>query len=184
VTLRSALAILRSAGLIETRRGRAGGTFIARTARAGKVPLADAVPREAELRDLADERRVVEGGAAELAAERATPEQLGELERLATEMERSSSYEEWGAHDTLFHLVLADASGSERLVTRIADLRSEVFRISRHFPTPRPVLELSEAEHREILRALRNRRPTRARETMARHVESTLALWLGLGPAA
>jgi DNA-binding FadR family transcriptional regulator len=184
VTLRSALGILRSAGLIETRRGRAGGTFVRRAASTAGLPVESGVPGERELRELADERRVVEGGVAELAAARASAEQLAELLRLLDEMEQTESFEDWGARDTLFHLVLADATGSERLVTRVAALRAEVFQISRHFPTPRPVLELAEVEHRQILRAVRSGRGTRARETMARHAESTLALWLGLLPAA
>jgi GntR family transcriptional regulator, transcriptional repressor for pyruvate dehydrogenase complex len=74
VTLRSALGILRSAGLIETRRGRAGGTFVRRAASTAGLPVESGVPGERELRELADERRVVEGGVAELAAARASAE--------------------------------------------------------------------------------------------------------------
>ena len=70
VSLRSALVVLRSAGLIETRRGRGGGTFITPGAAQALLPEAEA-PEAHELEDLATERAVVEGGAAALAAERA-----------------------------------------------------------------------------------------------------------------
>jgi DNA-binding FadR family transcriptional regulator len=184
VTLRSALAILRGAGLLETQRGRVGGTFVAEAAAGATLPIEEPLPTEAELRDLADERGVVEGGTAALAAERATPEQLEELERLATRMEGTLAYEPWSAADTLFHLMIADASGSQRLVARVAELRSEVYRITRHVPTPRETVELADREHREILKAIRAGRPERARAAMVRQVESTRALWLGLGRVA
>jgi GntR family transcriptional repressor for pyruvate dehydrogenase complex len=180
VTLRSALAILRAAGVLETQRGRAGGTFVTEAAAAALPPNGPS-PSEAELRDLVDERAVVEGGAAGLAAERATQEQLAELERLAGELETTPEYEPWSARDTLFHLLIADASGSQRLVSRVAELRADVYRLSRRLPVPRQVVELADREHREILKALRARRPERARTAMVRHVESTRAFWLGLG---
>lgn len=184
VTLRSALGILRGAGLLETQRGRVGGTFVTETAGSATLPIDKPLPSEPELRDLADERGVVEGGTAALAAQRATPEQLEELVRLVARMEGTHAYEPWSATDTLFHLLIADASGSQRLVSRVADLRSEVYRITRHVPTPRETVELADREHREILQALQTRRPERARIAMVRHVESTRALWLGLGRVA
>lgn len=184
VTLRSALAILRGAGLLETQRGRVGGTFVTAATAAATLPIDEPLPTEAELRDLADERGVVEGGTAALAARRATPEQLEELEQLAARMEETHEYEPWSAADTLFHLLIADASGSQRLVSRVAELRAEVFRITRHVPTPRETVALADREHREILKALRARRPERARTAMVRQVESTRALWLGLGRVA
>ncbi len=184
VTLRSALAILRGAGLLETQRGRVGGTFVTEAAAGAPLPIEEPLPSEAELRDLVDERAVVEGGAAALAAERASPRQLDELERLAAVMESTAEYEPWSASDTLFHLLIADASGSQRLVSRVAELRAEVYRVTRQVPTPRGTLELADREHREILKALRSGRPPRARAAMVRHVESTRALWLGLGRVA
>jgi len=87
VTLREALAILREAGLVETRRGRSGGTFVS-----GSPPRNAAIPPsplrpDAELRDFPDYRVALEGGAAALAAERATPEQVKYLAELAAQMD-------------------------------------------------------------------------------------------------
>jgi DNA-binding FadR family transcriptional regulator len=182
VTLRSAIAILRGAGLLETQRGRGGGTFV--SASPATRAVEGELPTEAELRDLVDFRVVVEGGAAALAAERATAEQLRYLASLADEMETASNYDLWGERDTLFHLILADASGSERLVAQVAEVRVEVYRIAKLGTVPRSVVTLADREHREILRAVEARQPDEAREAMARHVESTRALWLGLGRAA
>jgi DNA-binding FadR family transcriptional regulator len=143
----------------------------------------DALPTEAELRDLVDYRVVVEGGAAALAAGRATPEQLAYLDRLVAEMEATDDFDAWSERDALFHLIIADASGSERLVAQVAQIRSDVYRIAKLGTVPRPTVRLSDREHREIARAVALGQPDRAREAMVRHVESTRALWLGLGRA-
>jgi len=183
VTLRSALGILRSAGIVETRRGRGGGTYVSEGSADGVLgdgPL----PSPDELRDLVDYRGALEGGAAWLAAERATAEQIGYLETLLTEMEATGTFEPWSERDALFHLILADASGSRRLVEAVAGVRGEVYRLAKLGSVPKPVVELSDREHREIVRAVASRRPARARDAMIRHVSSTGALWLGLGRVA
>jgi DNA-binding FadR family transcriptional regulator len=184
VTLRSALTILRGAGLLETRRGRRGGTFVAAGGSAEAVLPAEALPSEADIRDLVDYRVVVEGGAAALAADRATAEQLEHLDRLAGEMEAANDFDAWSERDALFHLIIADASRSQRLVGQVAQIRAEVYRISKLGTVPHGTVSLSDREHREILRAVASGDAELARETMVRHVESTRALWLGLGRAA
>ena len=182
VTLRNAIAILRGAGLVDTQRGRGGGTTV--SARPPLLPVAGAVPTEAELRDLVDYRVVVEGGAAALAAKRATPEQIEYLGTLVEEMAAAAEYDVWGERDTLLHLVLADASGSTRLVEQVGHIRAEVYRIAKLGTVPPSAVELADREHREIVRAVAAGKPARARAAMTRHVESTRGLWLGLGRAA
>jgi DNA-binding FadR family transcriptional regulator len=142
------------------------------------------LPSAEELRDLVDYRRVVEGGVAWLAAERATAEQIKYLEALVGEMNQIRSFDPWSERDALFHLILADASGSRRLVEQVAGIRGEVYRLAKLGSVPEAVVELADREHREILRAVTARRPARARDAMIRHVASTGALWLGLGRVA
>ena len=181
VTLRESLAILREAGLVETRRGRSGGTFVSgslpRTAAIPSSPL----PPEEELRDLSDYRLVIEGGTAALAAERATEEQVAYLAELAAQMDDLTDFRAWGETDALFHLILADASGSQNLVTAVAELRPRVYQVSALWDkNPISTLKLSNREHRAIVRAVKARQPERARKAMSEHVQSTLAIWLGL----
>jgi DNA-binding FadR family transcriptional regulator len=103
------------------------------------------------------------------------------LEALVGEMEQTRTFEPWSERDALFHLILADASGSRRLVEQVAGIRGDVYRLAKLGSVPEPVVELADREHREILRAVAARRPARARDAMIRHVASTGALWLGLG---
>jgi DNA-binding FadR family transcriptional regulator len=184
VSLRSALTMLRGAGLVETRRGRGGGTFVTGDARGVASIGDDPIPTEEQLRDLVDYRCVVEGGVAALAAERATSAQIAHLLDLAAAMRDVTSFPQWSDRDTLLHLVIADASGSPRLMSEVARLRSEVFRISRLVPVPAGARELADREHRTLVRAIAKRQPDAARTAMACHVESTRALWLGLGRIA
>ncbi|MEO5633796.1 FCD domain-containing protein [Gaiella sp.] len=98
--------------------------------------------------------------------------------------ERRDAFPQWSERDTMLHLVIADASGSPRLVSEIGRIRSEVFRISHLVPVPAGARELADREHRTLIRAIAKHRPDAARFAMVRHVESTRALWLGLGRIA
>ena len=75
MTVREALATLRDQGLVETRRGRSGGSFVRRPASPPieqlTTRLADLSP--SDLRDLFDEHTAIAGQSARLAAERAAP---------------------------------------------------------------------------------------------------------------
>jgi DNA-binding FadR family transcriptional regulator len=183
VTLRGALGILREAGVLETRRGRGGGTFVSVDLPPNPVGSRSSLPAEADLRDLIDYRCVVEGGAAALAAERATAEQISHLGALVRQMDEESDFGPWSEMDTLFHLILADASGSHRLVSEVTELRSAAYHISDLWkPVPVTTMRVSNEGHREILRAVKARKPERARAAMMDHVETTLGFWLGLQP--
>lgn len=183
VSLRSALVVLRSAGLIETRRGRGGGTFITPGAAEAVLPAAEA-PDAQQIEDLATERAVVEGGAAALAAERASAEQCALLASIVEGMVGLQPFDQWAERDALLHLVIGDASGSPRLVARIADLRAEAYRISRLMPTTAEVLAIADREHGEIVHAIVARKPARARTLMEAHVRGTARLQAGLGRIA
>jgi GntR family transcriptional repressor for pyruvate dehydrogenase complex len=78
VTLRDALGMLREAGLVETKRGRSGGSFVRRSAydpvQHGRAQLRELSP--VDLRDLSDWRTSVAAASAALAAERASDEEV------------------------------------------------------------------------------------------------------------
>jgi GntR family transcriptional repressor for pyruvate dehydrogenase complex len=181
VTLRGALAILREAGLVETRRGHAGGTFVSSRGSGAPGVARSPLPPDDELRDFSDYRAVVEGGAAALAAERATHEQIAYLEELVERMDGVTDFGSWSELDTLFHLILADASRSQRLTTEVKELRSRAYQVSSLWElNPISTLRLSNRGHKAILGAVKARRPAHAQKAMAEHVQTTLAVWLGL----
>src|SRR3984957_2603463 len=88
MTLREALAMLRQQGLVETRRGRSGGTFVRRPTapRLGALRARLRAVSIGELRDLTDEQSAVSGAAARLAATRASTASVRRLVTLADEL--------------------------------------------------------------------------------------------------
>src|SRR6185295_19725110 len=83
MTLRQALAVLEDAGLIEIRRGRTGGAFVA----PDPPPPALDPPTAEQLRALTDWRRAISGEAAALAAARRTAGELAVLREVAGAVE-------------------------------------------------------------------------------------------------
>lgn len=179
VSLRGALTILRNAGLLETRRGRGGGTIVIEPDT--PPPVAGELPDHTELAEFVDYRCIVEGGAAALAARRASPPQVNHLRRLVSEMKGTRSFREWSEQDTVLHLLIAEVTGSSRLMVEVGRLRAEVFRISQLVPIAAEVIELADREHEVLVDAIASGREQAARSAMVGHVESTASLWIGLG---
>jgi GntR family transcriptional regulator, transcriptional repressor for pyruvate dehydrogenase complex len=117
MTMREALAVLRQQGLVETRRGRAGGTFVRRPT----APPLGALRHRlramtvAELRDLTDEQGAVSGAAARLAATRASTASVRRLLALTDQLASAATTGARIMADSRFHIEVAIASNSERL---------------------------------------------------------------------
>jgi GntR family transcriptional regulator, transcriptional repressor for pyruvate dehydrogenase complex len=128
MTLREALASLRQQGLVETRRGRTGGTFVRRPS---APPLA--ILRErlggmttTTLRDLIDEQFAVSGAAAKLAAERAAGGSVRRLQALVRQLSGAASLGSQIRADSRFHIEVAIASHSERLTRLEVGLQTQL----------------------------------------------------------
>lgn len=173
VTLRDALAGLRDLGLVETRRGRGGGSFV----RAGDDALAELADARlvelgtTDLRELGDEHAAVAATAARLAAARASAREIGRLreivDRLATEPTRTGQRRA----DGRFYVELAAAAHSVRLSRHEMDLHLELGQLP--WPPahdPRLLGEIVDAHH-GVLDAVADREPARARDLAERHVD-------------
>ena len=130
ITLREAIRALQQAGYVESRRGRFGGTFVIYTPPAPSP--AEAAPdrgrgrrqdqRRADLPDGGGDRR---GAGAGPVGPRPRPADRGPagvlLARLAAVNEASP--EDYRRMDTLFHLSIAELTGSSLLAAACADAR-------------------------------------------------------------
>jgi DNA-binding FadR family transcriptional regulator len=123
VTLREALAMLREQGLVSTRRGRRGGTFVHAPADLGEPLRAFSVH---ELRDLGDHRRAIAGTAAALAAERALPEEVNRMREQLERLRAAATSSERRRADTQLAVEVAAAAQSPRLTRETARLRAEI----------------------------------------------------------
>jgi GntR family transcriptional repressor for pyruvate dehydrogenase complex len=128
MTVRDALASLREQGLVETRRGRSGGSFVRRPSAPAEEPLRQrlAAMTGSELRDLADEHRAVSGESARLAAERASAVNVRRLFGLTEQLGTASTLGDRIRADCRFHIEVAVASQSPRLTRREVSLQAEV----------------------------------------------------------
>jgi GntR family transcriptional regulator, transcriptional repressor for pyruvate dehydrogenase complex len=186
MTLRQALQILRDAGFVETRRGRTGGSFV-RDDPPGALVAGAELPTRGELRELTDWRRAISGEAAALAAERAEPGERDVIAEAAAVAEGAvGRFSAFRLADARFHIAIAEAARSRRLVAAETQIQVETAEMLRFVPGPRLARAVSQAGHDPIASAILAGDPAAAHDAMTRHVEGTydwiVGLRLGLQP--
>lgn len=182
-TLREAIAALRQAGLVETKRGRGGGSTVTAQARGrfrGGLSRVSAETKS-EWLDALEFRRVVEPGAAHLAASH----ELSEPDRDRLTATEAAVRDATGkrAHrqaDSRLHLTIASLSGSTRLQEAVTSVQSTLDSMLAAIPSLEPNIGHSHRQHRLICTAILNGRPDRARKVMEDHCDDTAALLRGL----
>lgn len=182
-TLREAMAALRQAGLVETTRGRGGGTVVTLKPRTPSARAAARVSpeRRADWLDALEFRRVVEPGAAALAS---APE-LGEASRarLQEALDEVTSARRPAAHrqaDSRFHLTIAALTGSARMVQAVTSVQATLHEMLLAIPVLGANIAHSDRQHAAVVRAILAGRPERARQAMEEHCDDTAALLRGL----
>jgi GntR family transcriptional repressor for pyruvate dehydrogenase complex len=133
--------------------------------------------------ELFEARRLIEPSLAALAAERATPEELHEMERILEAQAGEVAAGRTGlAQDAEFHAAIGAASHN-RAITRIAHAIMDLLAQSREdsLNTPgRPTR--SHEDHRRVLSAIAARDADGARRAMLEHLAAVEALVLDAGP--
>jgi DNA-binding FadR family transcriptional regulator len=176
-TLREALTTLVQSGHLFAQRGRTGGTFVAE-----RPPLAekDGKPLGDEAWAVLDYRVAIEAGSTLLAAERAEPGQLDRLDDLVARMAAVSDFEEYRRGDIRFHIGIAEAARSPRLVTAMTEVQSQMSDLIALIPHPEQVLTHSNAQHLRLARLLRRADGARAVRLAREHIEGTEHILAGL----
>src|SRR3954447_27082372 len=122
-TLRQAITTLVESGHLTSVRGRTGGTFVVEA-----PPLSDAAeePLGDEAHAVLDYRVAVETGATLLAAERADDDALDRLDGLVERMSNADRFEDYRRADVRFHICIAEAAQSPRLVSAMTEVQGHV----------------------------------------------------------
>lgn len=172
-TIREAMIALEIAGLVEVRSG-SGVYVLARGGSAGLPEMQAPGPFE-----ILEARRLIEGEACALAAQRIDAEQLSRLEQILAVMDQSEqAVEDAEGADRQFHCAIAEASNNSALsatVNWLWQLRNES-EISTRFHQrvreegSRPIL----ADHQLILQALREGDGEAARQAMSDHLQRVI----------
>jgi GntR family transcriptional regulator, transcriptional repressor for pyruvate dehydrogenase complex len=198
MTLRESLATLRKRGLVETKRGRTGGTFVRRPPAPPVVTLRERLRRmtASSLRDLADEQFAVSGAAARLAAARASDPDLRRLRTLVRQLAGAATLGSRIRADSRFHIEVARTARSERLTHLELELQTQLGELLWLPPETTGIPGAGEAgqlldpvaasaEHAAIADAIAAERGDLARRLAEQHVEANLRRLtaLRLGPA-
>ena len=181
-TLRQALTTLVQSGHLVSVRGRTGGTFVAQ-----QPPLSEgAIEGDEGLGDAAwavlDYRLAIELGATVLAAERAEAGQLDRLDEMVGRMKKAADFDEYRRADIRFHIGLAEAAASPRLVKAMTEVQGQMSRLIALIAHPEQVLTRSNAQHARLVTLLRNSNGPAASRLIRRHVEGTEHILAGLLP--
>lgn len=173
MTLRQALAILRDLGLIETTRGRNGGSFVTIQPEKFSKAFQGAVPTMAELQDITDFRMAVENEAAALAAIRADRTAFGQM-RVSLEACVSGSKngtDHWLA-DNNFHVSVGEASKSPKLARAVSQIQYEMNYFFQRLMRPyEPILPHCQ-EHIDIADAIETGDPQKAWDASNKHLHA------------
>ncbi len=186
-SVREALRILELEGLIETRRGRGGGSVVRR-------PTGDEVSRSlavfirgarVHMHALLQAREAIEPAAAALAAENRTDK---DIERLRSSNDRLRSLAaDAGAfldENLHWHLAVVEASHNELFQAFMVALSRAIHDATDIEPFDKPdIREATIAAHERVVESIVRGDAEAARKAMARHVEAASRITLEAGLA-
>jgi GntR family transcriptional regulator, transcriptional repressor for pyruvate dehydrogenase complex len=186
-TVRRALQSLADEGLVVRKRGRAGGTFVARNGSAASLATehpsnayrADA----AEVHRLIDLRALAEDALSAAAAHAATPEELDTLTAIVQQAAASTDWAGYHAADLKFHETVAAASHFDWALNSYCEVLHGLY--GYFIPYPISYLHEVNREHAQLVDALRAH-DSRAASEISRHHVLTLhkTMFVGLGNGA
>jgi DNA-binding FadR family transcriptional regulator len=172
-TVQHALRLLEADRLVDTRRGRHGGTFVLKATEDELVmdELIGRVRREHdELVELLVYRRAIEPPIAGIAARTRRAADVAAMRRSAERMARASSEYEYMRYDTEFHFAVAGATRNRFLARAIEEIRVRLNDAIVLLPESDLWHRRIDEEHEAVIEAISARKEGAAEEAMRIHV--------------
>ena len=182
-TLREAIRVLLVQGILTVKRGRTGGTFVSHTfAPPSVLELKQRLIKAGvTIQEILDHRIIVETGVVGLATVRSLPEQKRELQMLVEQMgDVEDNFAEYRRLDTNFHLLIAKATQSNRLMAIVIDIHAELSDLMAVIPHSQTACAHSTEQHQKIVNAIAKGRVNLAKTLMEEHLSGTYSLLNGL----
>lgn len=174
--VREALRILEIEGLVQTRPGRAGGSFVQRpdSSSMSRSVGAFVAGRKVKFRALLEVREALEPAGAELAATHRDDADLAELDLACDRLEASfDDVPGFLLRNLEWHVIVVSASHNDLMDAFIRSLSQAILHGTEiedfYSETTR---ELTAAAHRKVVAAIRAQDAGKARRTMTRHVHA------------
>jgi len=174
VSIREALQMLASLGLLETRHG--GGTYVREYA--GEILFSPLLPMLAldtlDILHVLEFRKMVERGIVSLVVRRAGSAEIEELESAFREMENhKNDARAFAQADLSFHLALAKATGNP-VVIKVNAVITDILRVSMYSIVGSLGTKDGLHYHRRILDAIKAHDESQAESLMVEHLERTI----------
>jgi GntR family transcriptional regulator, transcriptional repressor for pyruvate dehydrogenase complex len=173
VTVQLAIGQLEAEHVIETHRGRTGGSFVKSIdsdSRALDLRVVELRRGAERVKQAVEYRRILEPEATACAAGKVRRAQLNQMDAIVEKTAHANDDAEFMRWDTAFHLAIAEATGNQFLVEALERIRLELNPALQLLPDTPLWHELSVKEHRAILEALTQKKPDDARALMAAHI--------------
>ncbi|MFQ6398773.1 FadR/GntR family transcriptional regulator [Nocardia sp. KC 131] len=175
MTLREALVILRQQGIVHTKRGRGGGSFISASAEVFENTSLARLQQMSiqELRDLGDEHFAVTGAIAVFAARRGVRADIIRLRALSDRLKDSTELVAARRADSRFHIEMAVCAQSPRLTRAEVGLQAELSALL-WLPRLKLAPAAEAAAHRDLVDAIEREDDAKARELAESRTESRI----------
>ena len=173
-SIREAINRAKIEGLLEVRQG--GGTFVISSLKGNlKPPLSILLEEQAEkILEFLEMRKVIEGWCAEKASSSAKAEDLEKMHQILGRMEKAKlSGPMWEKADLSFHSAIAEATHNViamHVMEGLKDSFHSYFRLKK-FTTKPEKRDVLLTQHRDVLEAIRGKRPREARKKMLAHLD-------------
>ncbi len=169
--VREAIARLKHEGLIETRRG--GRSKLAKDPSGLVFRLDMGDQQETALEKLYELRAIIEPEAAAIAAARAKPKEIQVLKTRLHEIRKALADGKDGTEESLrFHGAIIDASGNPHLAKFVSWVDKKLWSFTgiKNLYKNGEMLTGVHGEHEEIVKAIEERNPKKARKIARKHV--------------